>query len=403
MCDADDGKLSCVRSYLYRLMRGSSHLYAYSAAVGALYSWRPIRDVRRILIYKLDHIGDVLIATPALRAIRRRFPEAEIKIVIGEWSQAVLAHNPNVDDVLVYNSTIFTRPPHVPHRLRDLKAQLGDWRPDLEIGLRDDWRTISHAIFSGVRHVERGRAHMMEWFRRKRTGLPHMHELDKLWVVLRPLGIHPEPVERLEYYVTDGERKKSAEFMRRTGISRPFAAVHVGTSVLLKEWPIDRFADAVWHIHQQYGMQIVLVGSPEERDRARQLAKVVADLDPVDISGQLDLRETAALIERSSLYLGSDGGLMHMASALGVPTLGLFGPGSYHIFHPVGRHSAAISHLYPCSPCEMTNCVRPHDTCMRAITVDEVIQETDLLMRRVQRRKGMELEPTPVVADMGRS
>lgn len=383
-------------------MRGSSHLYAYSAAVGALYAWRPIRNVRRILIYKLDHIGDVLIATPALRAIRRKFPDAEIKIVVGEWSQAVLEHNPNVDDVLIYNSVIFTRAPYTPHKLRDLQRRLGDWKPDLEIGLRDDWRTISHAIFAGIRHVERGRAHMMEWFRRKRTGLPHMHEVDKLWVVLRPLGILPEPVDRLEYYVTEAERRNAIEFMRRTGITRPFVVVHAGTSVLLKEWSIDRFADAAWHIHQQYGMRVVLVGTPEERKRSQELASLISDLDPIDISGQLDLRETAALMERASLYLGSDGGLMHMASAVGVPTLGLFGPGSYHIFHPVGRHSAAVSHLFSCSPCEMTHCVRPHDTCMHAITVDEVVQETDLLMRRMQRRKGVGSEPTPVIADVGR-
>ncbi len=384
-------------------MRGSSHLYAYSAAVGAFYAWRPIRDVRRILIYKLDHIGDVLIATPALRAIRKRFPDAEIKIVVGEWSRVVLEHNPNVDDVVIYNSPMFTRSPYVPHKLRDLKARLGDWKPDLEIGLRDDWRTISNALFSGVRRVERGRAHVMEWLHRKRTGLPHMHELNKLWVVLRPLGIVPEPVEKLEYYVTAEERKRAHAVMVRNGISRPFAAVHVGTSVLLKEWPIDRFAEAVWNIHNRHGMQIVLIGSREERERSRQLGALIAELDPVDVSGELDLRETAALMERAALYLGSDGGAMHVASALGIPTLGLFGPGSYHVFHPVGRHSAAVSHLFPCSPCEMTHCVRPHDTCMNAITVDEVMQETDLLLRRMQRRKGMESAPSaPVVMDVGR-
>jgi ADP-heptose:LPS heptosyltransferase len=71
---------------------------------------------------------------------------------------------------------------------------------------------------------------------------------------------------------------------------------------------------------------------------------------------------------------------MHIASALNVPTVGLFGPGSLPVFRAVGRRTVSISHEFPCSPCYMQNCIRPHDTCMQAITVDEVIQETGRLV-----------------------
>jgi ADP-heptose:LPS heptosyltransferase len=358
-------------------------LHAFSTVIGAFHSWRSLRSVRRILIYKLDHLGDVLLATPALRAIRQRFPEAEIRIVVGEWSQTVLQNNPNVDDIVIYNSREFARYPYRAHDFAELKRKLGSWKPDLVIGLRDDWRTVTDRFFSGARRINRGRVHFREWLERKWTHRRHSHEVDRLWEILAPLGIEPEQAERLEYAVTEAERKSAVEFMMAHGIDSPFAIVHAGTSVPLKEWSIARLAEAARHIGTQYGMQIVLVGAPEEVDRSAELAGMIRDLGPIDISGKLSLRGTAALMERASLYLGSDGGAMHVASAVGVPTLGLFGPGSYDIFRPVGRHASAISHLFPCSPCTMTTCIRPYNTCMHAITIEEVIEETDNLLSRM--------------------
>lgn len=361
-------------------------LHSFSTVIGALFSWRPADDVRRILIYKLDHIGDVLLATPALRGIRRRFPKAEIKIVVGEWSRSVLESNPHIDGIVIYNSKEFARPPYTYHQYADLKRNLGSWKPDLVIGLRDDWQTLRHALFMGVRQINRGMVHLRQWIERKRTNRPSSHETDRLWAILEPLDIKPEPVERPEYFVTEEERKLASEFALAHGIEPPFAVVHAGTSIRLKEWSLDRFAEAARHISAQHGMQIVLIGSPEEVRRASLLAEMIQDIDPIDISGKLTLRGTAALMERAELYLGSDGGAMHVASALGVPTVGLFGPGSYHIFRPVGRHATAISHLFPCSPCRMTTCIRPNDTCMQAITIEEVIRETDGLMARTKQR-----------------
>jgi len=359
-------------------------LHSFSTVVGALYPWRPTDDVRRILIYKLDHLGDVLLATPALRSIRRRFPDAEIRIIVGEWSRSVLENNPNIDGIVIYNSREFARPPHRAHTYADLKRSLGSWTPDLAIGLRDDWQTLRHAFFMGVRQINRGMVHLRQWIERKRTNRPSRHEMERLWAILEPLGIAPEQVERPEYFITEDERKMAAEFAMAHGIESPCALVHAGTSIRLKEWSLERFAEAARHISTQHGMQIVLIGSPDEVRRSALLAELIPDLGPIDITGKLTLRETAALMERAELYLGSDGGAMHVASAVGVPTVGLFGPGSYHIFRPVGRHATAISHLFPCSPCRMTTCIRPNDNCMQAITIEEVIRETDVLMARMK-------------------
>src|SRR5688572_26020890 len=95
-------------------------LYVVSALARLIHPWRNDRHVERILIFKLDHLGDLLIATPSLRAIRARFPKAEIRIVVGDWNTSLLRNNPSVDVVHVYNSDRFCRQPNKPHPFANL-------------------------------------------------------------------------------------------------------------------------------------------------------------------------------------------------------------------------------------------------------------------------------------------
>ena len=217
---------------------------------------------------------------------------------MGEWSRSVLENNPNVDGVIIYNSKEFARHPYTAHRFSDLKRKLGSWKPDLIIGLRDDWRTITGGFFSGARRINRGRVHMKEWIERKRSDRSHSsHEVIRLWDVLAPLGVEPVEVDHLHYTVTDQERERAAEFMMAHGIEPPFAVIHAGTSEPVKEWSLERFAASARHIAGGYGMRIVLIGAPEEVDRSADLALMIPELDPIDITGKLSLRATAAVLE----------------------------------------------------------------------------------------------------------
>ena len=355
-------------------------LYIVSALSGMLHRPSGRRAVERILIFKLDHLGDLLIATPALRALRRRYPNAEIRIVVGEWNTALLRNNPSVDAVHVYNSPRFSRPPNTPHTFARVREQLGSWRPDLVVGMRDDWSTLSYGLFSRAAHVERGSVHLVEYAERIRTHQELRHEIERLWRMLAPLGIEPEPEPQLDYFVDDEERREAMRFMSARGISRPFAMLHAGATQRLREWPLERFAAIARHLVRRWGLQIVLVGVEREHERSRGLAALIEDLDPIDITGELGLRPTAALMAASAIYVGSDGGAMHLAAAVGTATVGLFGPGSFHVFSPVGRRTVGITRQLPCSPCAQVTCIRPDDSCMHAITPDEVMAAIDRLL-----------------------
>jgi ADP-heptose:LPS heptosyltransferase len=362
-------------------------LYVASALAALVRPFRSDRRVDRILIFKLDHLGDLLIATPALRAIRARFPAAEIRIVVGEWNLALLRGNTSVDAVHVYNSARFCRHPNRPHRFSHLRAQLGDWRPDLIVGLRDDWHTLTYATFSRAARVERGSAHLIEYAERARTHQALRHEIERLWRTLEPLGIEREEDPQLDYFVEETEREEARRFMAARGIRAPFAMLHAGATQPLREWPLERFATIARYLARTYGMQTVLVGVERERERSQGLAALIDDLAPVDITGELGLRPTAALMAEAALYVGSDGGAMHIAAAVGTPTVGLFGPGSYHVFSPIGRRTVGITRMFPCSPCAQTTCIRPNDTCMMAITSDEVIVAIERMLATVDERR----------------
>ena len=355
-------------------------LYIVSALASLVHRWRDRSRVERILIFKLDHLGDLLIATPALRAIRARFPNAEIRIVVGEWNTVLLRDNPSVDAVHVYNSARFCRPPSKPTPFSELRRQLGSWRPDLIIGMRDDWNTLGYSFFSRASRVERGAAHLIEYSQRARTRQPLYHEIERLWRTLAPLGIEREEDPQLDYFISDEERLEAQRFMAARGIRAPFAMLHAGATQPLREWPIERFASIARHLARNWGMQIVLVGIDRERGSSQSLSALIGDLDHVDVTGELGLRPTAALMAEGSLYVGSDGGAMHLAAAVGTPTVGLFGPGSFHVFSPIGRRTIGITRMFPCSPCVQVNCIRPHDTCMQAITTDEVVEAIDRLL-----------------------
>jgi ADP-heptose:LPS heptosyltransferase len=382
-------------------MTSERTFYIFSALVGLLHSKPASKTYRRILIYKLDHIGDLLLATPAVRAIRQRFPEAEIRMVVGEWNIPLLQNNPHIGSIIIYNSPRFTRKPYTPHTFSEVGRQLGSWKPDLIVGLRDDWQTVAASIFSRARRIERGLAHFHFWLRRIRTKESSQHEgeLDRIWQTLRALGIAPDAEPQLDFFPTDEERREAGEFLLAHGIRQPFALIQAGATTRLREWPLDRFAAMARWLHDRYAMQIVLIGLPREAGRSAELAALIGDLQPIDITGALSLRPMAAAMELAALYLGSDGGSMHLAATAGIPTVGLFGPGSYHVFRPVGRKTVGISHHFACSPCDQVECIRPDDTCMQAVTTDEVMRAIARLLADESGEEGSSDELVQITLD----
>jgi ADP-heptose:LPS heptosyltransferase len=188
--------------------------------------------------------------------------------------------------------------------------------------------------------------------------------------------------ELLPLVTTAEDDRVAEEFLRRNGVKPgDFLVgfgVAVGESGKTRLWFNDRWAELADRLIEQRKAKVVLVGGPA--DTALHAAVMTAMRNKaIDAAGKLKLPESFALIRRCSLFIGCDGGQMHMAAAQGVPTVGLFGPNVPSLWAPFNRRSLPIYHPLPCSPCirnelgRMPDCLRKTDRylCMRLTTVDE--------------------------------
>ncbi|MBI5835868.1 MAG: glycosyltransferase family 9 protein [Candidatus Eisenbacteria bacterium] len=334
-------------------------------------------SVRRLVVVQLYFLGDTLLATPALRALRRRFPGAALEVVVKRRSAAALERNPNVDRVTHYD------PPRVWQRPFHWAALARGWRDggvDLAVDLTADGR--AERLLAGMRP-----AHSVGFHREgriaARPGIPkacgpehvsrHMLELVGL------VGATGDA--RLEFHPSPGAREAARAW--RGGLRGPVVALHPGGNRKLRRWRPDRFA-ALARGLAAGGAHVWVIGGRGERALGALLAREGAE----DASGRLDLDAAAARLEESDLLVANDSGPMHLAAAVGTPVLALFGPSLPHTAAPLGPQHAHLHVRLECCPCDQRRCVRPNDFCLDRIPVEQALE-------RAREMLGASVEGTP--------
>ena len=152
----------------------------------------------------------------------------------------------------------------------------------------------------------------------------------------------------------------------------PYAVLHTGARKLLRRWSIVKFAALAEALHQEFGLEIVFAGSEDEQRDIQRIQEKIS-FPTYSFAGQGNLLEFAAVCYRAKIFIGNDSGPMHIASACGIPVIGLFGPGMPDAFGPAGQQSVVIHHKLPCHPCDQVNCVLPDNPCINHIALDEVL------------------------------
>jgi lipopolysaccharide heptosyltransferase II len=349
------------------------------------------RRVPKLLVVKLDHLGDVVTATPVFRSIREAFPGASIHVLAGPWAKDVLAGNPFIDQVLLYESGRFRRGAARLDRRHPLRVMLevAAERYTHVIDLRGDFWTVLLPFLSGARcRVDRGTVRIASWFHRRRSNngtddaRGPLHEVETNLAIVGPLVGPPGPEPALvEVFIGEGERAAVASRLRAIGIPDGVSVVtiHPGASWKPRAWRPESFAEVARHILGRYPVRVCFVGSRDDRDIADRIRALLPD-GRAHFFFDSSLSETTALLERSALFIGNDSGIAHIAAACGTPVIALYGPQDPRRFRPWSERSVVLHKPVPCFPCKQTICIRPENPCVNLITVEEVVRSAEAVL-----------------------
>lgn len=331
---------------------------------------------RRILVVRLDSIGDVLLSEPAISALRRRYPKARLDVVAGSAGRAILEGHPGINNLILYEA-----PWHAAWRghgvswirgTMPLLRVLGKLRRigyDLVCELRGDFRDIAFASACGARARVGSGDRGGGFFLTRNVSLPAgAHHLEKAFAIAAVCGAQG-PVDRPRLYLSEDQRTQAENLLPRDG-GRPYVAIHLGAGFPSKCLPVDRFAQAAEALASR-GASPVVVGGPDDAPRVAEF-KAALSAQAIDLVGRLTVRETAAVLERCTLFVGNDSGPMHLAAAVGTPVVAAFGPSDAGMYHPWGVPHRIVQLGLPCSPCDFVNCSQGENVCLTGIRAEDL-------------------------------
>lgn len=323
--------------------------------------WKTPRTEKsnRILVFSTTGVGDTLWGTPAIRAIKKQYPDAHLSVLTSSVGRQLLLHNPHIDKIL----TTFQP---------ELKKQLQQIRADTALIFHISQRVMMPlSYFSGAGRIigsegiNKGLDSLLTQTLEKR----YEHEIERRLRLAKEIGTLSDGPE-MEIFLTEKERKSVASYLKS---KRPIIAIHPGAKDRFKQWPPHLFAE----VGRKANATILITGGKDEIPLAQTLSQQIPG--SISLAGRLSLRELAALIEGVDLFLTNDTGPMHIAFAMQTQTIALFGPTDPHLCGPHRYKKATVFARPPtCTPCLRKKCIDPF--CMRQISPREVLTKISELL-----------------------
>jgi len=330
-------------------------------------------------------MGDVLVSSPVIDALRHRWPEARIDVLVRKGAADMVASHPEVNELLVADEGELDSRDGFHRWLEEVRRR----RYDLGLVL---WSRFAEAWLlwrAGVPHrVGQDSRLTYSWMYTHRVPIRSEHgDTTSHWVdcqldYARAVGADlPEPFPRL--FLTDAARTQTAAICAEAGIEGPYAVLHVGRGIPLdrEKLPPEPFAAMADAIAREHRLAVVLTGGPSEIDVVTAVAETMHE-PCVSLAGRLSVPQLGALLERASLVVANDSGPMHMAAGVGAPTVGIFamqsdlprrwGPWRGEIVRPDRFRCSAA--------CRKETCARM--TCYEDITPEMVVAATRRALRQ---------------------
>jgi heptosyltransferase III len=321
-------------------------------------------SIRRALVVKLRHHGDVLLSSPVFQVLANRAPHAEIDALVYDDTRDMLEGHPAISRIHGIDRR-WKRAGVVEQARQEsrLLSALRDRRYQLIVHLTDHWRGVwlAQALRPRWSVAPERDAALWRWSFTHRYKLPKTtprHTVEANLDALRRVGLYPAEDEKALVMVPGAEAQARVDaLLEAQGLGpRGFLHVHPTSRWLFKSWTEAQSAQLLRRLAKD-GHRIVVTGAPDAREKAI-VARILAEAATpvVDLSGQLSLRELAALCARARLFFGVDSAPMHIASAMGTPVVVLFGPSGEKEWGPWRVRHRIVTSAHPCRPCGNDGC-----------------------------------------------
>lgn len=342
-------------------------------------------DYKRILIVRTDRIGDVLLSTPVIKALRDEYPHAYIAMMVAPGVKDIVDGNPYLDEVIIYDKD-------GKHKswFRSIKftLRLRKKRFDLAIILHPTNRVHLITYFCGIPErvgYDRKLGFLLTQRLKHTKQLGIKHELEYNLDLLSQLGIESKD-KQLFMPIKKESEEWLEDFFRVHNLQAPdrLLAVHPAASCPSKIWPNERFAEVADRLIEKFGFKVLVVAGPRDLTLAQNLIQHMHHA-AINLAGKTSVSQLASVLKRCQLFISNDSGPVHIACGVGTPVISIFGRNQKGLspkrWGPLGKRCEVLHKEVGCIECLAHNCVKEF-ACLKAITVDDVLKAADRVMSK---------------------
>ncbi|PRX35699.1 heptosyltransferase-2/heptosyltransferase-3 [Orenia metallireducens] len=329
-----------------------------------------ISNANRILIIDLLYLGDLIFVTPFIRNLREKFPTAQIDMVVNSNFFDIMEENSYLDQVYAYNKNWSIK------KSWKFARRLSQNNYELGLNLHGNWRTalllkvINPAYTIGFGGKGRG-----IWLNQELLPAKNMHMVDVYLNFLAEIGFESIDNQGVELEINQEASKNMLNFLQEHDIKDKDRVVglNTGGSWPTKQWTKEGFAQLGDRLEEELQAKVIFFGGPGDVERVNEIVAMMKT-KPIIATGKTTLKELAALAARCNLFISGDTGPVHVAAAVGIPTIALFGPSDEQKYRPYGEKHKVIENGIDCRPCGHHHCPLEHHKCLEEISADDVLR-----------------------------
>ena len=325
----------------------------------------------KILVVRFSSIGDIVLTTPVLRALKTQRPEVEIHYLTRKSYASLLANNPHIKKLYSFDQ-----------HLNEIVPELKKEKYDLIVDLHKNIRTMRLKFALKLPSSSFDKENFKKWFlvHFKKDTLPKVHVVDRYFTAVTPLNVVSDGKPGELYLSTVDTVDTQIQF----GLPpKRYLSIAIGAQFGTKRMPVNLVAQII----EKYSAPIVIVGGPEDRERGNRIVELCPDKKIINTCGELSIMQSASLVSQSTTLLTGDTGMMHIAACFNVPIVSVWGNtvpalGMYP-FYPnqpekYSIHEVTDLQCRPCSKIGFQECPKKHFNCMHLQNTEAIAKDLEL-------------------------